>query len=96
MQKRNYIMFILMAVFSVIMLVSGFILRLVLPSGNGYRGGRNLLVEGTDFLGLERHYWANLHYVISIALLVTVVVHIVAHRKWIVYMTRKLLRSRKD
>ena len=95
MQKRNYIMFVLMAVFSVIITVSGFVLRLALPSGNGYRGGRELLVENTEFLGLEKHDWTNLHFVISVALLVTVVMHIVLHRRWIAYMTRKLLRSRK-
>jgi uncharacterized iron-regulated membrane protein len=97
MQKQNYIRFILMSVFAVIVVISGFVLWLILPrAGEGFRGGREALVIRTEFLSLERHSWLNLHNWIGIALLVTVVIHIIVHRKWIAYMTRKLVSSNKS
>jgi uncharacterized iron-regulated membrane protein len=97
MQKQNYVRFILMSVFSIIMVVSGFIVWFILPrGGEGFRGGREALVTRTEFLSLERHVWLNLHNWIGIALLVTVVIHVIVHRKWIAYMTRKLFVSNKS
>ena len=96
MQKQNYVRFILMTVFSVIVTVSGFVLWLVLPQGGvRFRGGREVLISRTAFLSLERHSWLDLHDWVGIALLVVVVVHIIVHRKWIAYMTRRLINSRK-
>ena len=96
MQKQNYVRFILMSVFSIIIVASGFVTWLILPrGGEGFRGGREALVSRTEFLSLERHNWLDLHNWIGIALLVTVVIHVIVHRKWIVYMTRRLVSSRK-
>ena len=96
MQKRNYIMFILMIILAIIEAVSGFVLWLALPhSGEGFRGGRAPLTSATEFISLERHDWLNLHDWIGIALLAVVVIHIILHHKWIAYMTRKLLRKER-
>lgn len=93
MQKRNYAAFMLMSVFSAIEVVSGFVLWLILPrGGEGFRGGRGLVTPQAEFLSLERSQWLNLHDWVGIALIVVVVVHLVLHRKWIVCMTKKLLR----
>lgn len=94
MQKQNYIRFILMTVFSIIEVVSGFVLWFALPQGDGFRGGRGDLVGRTEFLSLERHEWLTLHDWVGIALVAVVVIHVVVHRKWIAYMTRKLFSSK--
>jgi len=94
MQKRNYIMFILLTVFSIIVTVSGFVLWLVLPRGQqGFRGGQSLLTPEAEFMSLSRDTWLSLHDWISVALIAIAVVHIVVHRRWIAYMTRKLFRA---
>jgi hypothetical protein len=96
MQKQNYILFILMAVLSIIVVVSGFVIWLILPQGGeGFRGGGDGLVTRTEFLSLTRHEWVNLHDWVSVALLVIVVIHIIVHRKWLAYMTRKLISPGK-
>ena len=89
--KRNYILFIIMSVLSVIVVVSGFFLWLALPQGGGYRGGSGPLAEAT-FLSWSKHSWTGLHDWVGVALLVIVVVHIVVHRKWILSVTNKLRR----
>ena len=97
MQKQNYVRFILMSVFSIIEVVSGFVLWFILPrGGEGFRGGRGPLVSRTEFLSLERQEWLNLHDWIGIALLAVVVVHVIVHRKWIAHMTRKLFSPKRS
>ena len=44
----------------------------------------------------ERNDWINIHDWVGVALIAIVVVHIAVHYKWIIYMTRKLLKSKKD
>ena len=95
MQKQNYIRFVLMSILSIIVVVSGFVLWLILPQGQGFRGGRESLFTRTEFLSLDRNDWLNLHDWVGVALIVIVVVHVIVHYKWIIYMTRKLLRSEK-
>ena len=94
MQKQNYIRFIFLLVLSAIEIFSGFVLWLALPrGGEGFRGGRGILASPAEFLLLERQQWLSLHDWIGVALIVVVVAHLIVHRRWIVYMTRKLLRS---
>lgn len=44
----------------------------------------------------ERNDWINIHDWVGGALIAIVVVHIAVHYKWIIYMTRKLLKSKKE
>ena len=81
-----------MSVLAALVVASGFILWLVLPSGGGYRGGGGLSDE-TTFLSWSKHSWTGLHNWVGVALLVIVLVHIIVHRRWIVSMTKKLRRS---
>ena len=71
--------------------VSGFILWLVLPRGGGYRGGRGLTTEAS-FLW-TRETWITLHDWVGVALVVVVLLHLVLHWHWIVYMTKKLCQK---
>lgn len=83
---RNYIVDLVMFVLALLEVISGFVLWLVLPRGGGYMGGRGLITEAT-FLW-SRDTWLGLHNWIAVALLVIVILHLVLHWRWIVYMTR--------
>jgi len=76
--------------------VSGFVLWLILPTGGkGYVGGRGgkSIAAGT-FLW-PRDTWVELHNWVGIALVVVVVLHLVLHWRWIVYMTKTCCRRRE-
>ncbi len=64
---------------------SGFILWVVLPRGDGYRGSQG--TAGGTFLW-SRNDWINLHGWTAVALAVIVIIHIILHWGWIVRMTR--------
>jgi hypothetical protein len=87
---RNYILVIIMALLALIQAVSGFILWIALPRGDGYRGG--LGTAGGTFL-MTRDSWINLHDWTAVALTVIVVIHIILHWGWIIRMTRSYLRQ---
>ena len=84
-----------MSILSIIAVVSGFALWLILPQGQGFRGGRERLIIRTDYLSLERNDWLNIHDWVGVVLIAIVVIHIAVHYKWIIYMTRKLFKSEK-
>jgi len=69
--------------------VSGFVLWLVLPRGGGYRGGRGTGIGGEAIFLWDRHTWIDLHTWVAVALLVVIVLHLIFHWKWIVYVTKR-------
>ena len=89
---RNYILALVMFLLALFQAVSGFVLWFVLPGGGGgYRGGRGEgFGTGATFLW-SRDTWIDIHDWVAIALLVILVVHLVLHRRWIAYMTKKYL-----
>jgi len=60
---------------------TGLLLEFVLPPGAGQ--GRALL------LGISRHDWGTIHFWLSVATVVLVVVHVVLHWNWIYTTVRK-------
>ena len=84
---RNYIVDLVMFVLALLEVISGFVLWLVLPRGGGYAGGRGGSGAEATFLW-SRDTWLGLHNWIAVALLVIVILHLVLHWRWIVYMTR--------
>ncbi len=91
---RNYILFVIMFLLAVFQALSGFILWIVLPHGQGYRGGRGLELVDNAFIW-QRDTWIDLHDWTAVALLVMIVIHLVLHWKWIIYITKKALRPEK-
>jgi len=75
--------------------ISGFILWLALHGGDGYRGGRNAGLGGQTAFLWDRHTWIDLHDWTAVALLVIIVIHLILHWRWIVYMTGSYFRSRQ-
>lgn len=83
---RNYLLVLIMFLLALFQVVSGFVLWLVLPRGGGYMGGRGLTEEAV-FLW-SRDTWSTFHNWVAVGLLVMVVIHIILHWRWIVFMTK--------
>jgi len=102
---RNYIIGTIMFLLAAFEAVSGFVLWLVLPrGGEGYMGGRG----GEGYMGgrgggsiaagtflWPRDTWVDLHNWVGVALVVVVVLHLVLHRRWIVYTTKTFFRRQE-
>jgi cytochrome b subunit of formate dehydrogenase len=89
--RINYFVDIIIAVSFVLVAVSGMIL--FFGGSGGYQGGRNPHY-GSEILGFSRLLWKDLHDWGGIVMLGGVFLHLVLHWKWIVCMTRNLLRGR--
>jgi hypothetical protein len=84
----NYFLAVFMFLLGLLEAASGFVLWLVLPRGSGYMGGRGLASEAT--LLWTRDAWLDLHIWVAVALVIIVVIHLVLHWRWIVFVTRRL------
>lgn len=76
---------------------TGIIMKWVLPPGSGgghgrgFRGGRGP-DDVKQLLGLGRHDWGEVHFVLSLLFVFLMLVHLVLHWNWIKTCTRSLLR----
>ena len=66
---------------------SGIIQKYALPPARGSRRG----MGPEELLGWTRHDWGNMHFWVSIALVVLIVVHIILHWNWIVCRFKALV-----
>jgi hypothetical protein len=85
----NFIVDLAAWVAMILLAATGLIVRYVLPAGSGGRGGGSQLL----LWGFGRHDWGALHFWLSIALGVLVVLHIVLHWSWVCATTRRHLPS---
>lgn len=79
---------------------TGAILKWVLPPGSGgghgpgygegFRGGRGP-VEVRELLGLGRHDWGDVHFVLALLFLFLILVHLYLHWTWIKTCGRSIL-----
>jgi hypothetical protein len=67
--------------------ISGLILWLVIPREGQRRGS----VE--DVFIWSRNTWIDLHDWVAVALLVVLVIHLIWHWKWIVFMSKKVFKG---
>jgi len=74
-------------------LISGLVLWQVLPSGEGFQGGRGELTEKI-FLGMERHDWLEIHDISSLLFAVIVLLHIILHWDLIVAIFNRMFPSK--
>jgi hypothetical protein len=82
---------------------TGAILKWVLPpgsgggQGHGFRGGRGPVEEVRTLLGLGRHDWGAVHFILALLFLALMLVHLCLHWTWIKSCTRSILfPSRRD
>ncbi len=90
---RNYILFVVLFFLSLFQTVSGFILWLALPRGDGGQG-HGLGGDEATFWSLSRHTWGDLHDWVAVAILVIIIIHLILHWKWITYMTRSYFKGK--
>jgi hypothetical protein len=89
---KNYILFVIMLITSLLETVSGFVLWLALPCGDGgWQGGRGSV---TAFWALSRDAWRGIHRGAAITLIAAVIIHLILHWRWIVYMTKSYFKPR--
>ncbi len=73
-------------IFFILMISTGFLLKWVLPAGSGRTemigSGRHGKVVYT-LMSLDRHDWGDIHFYISLGLILVLGVHLILHRKWI-------------
>lgn len=69
---------------------TGFIMKYIMPSGHAVRheGARSY---ASEVLGLGRHGWGDIHWVLSVLFLLFLVLHIALHWKMIVAIVKKIL-----
>lgn len=73
----NYILDCCAFLFLLSLVLTGLLLGFTLPAGSG----RATVLEMT------RHQWGNVHFWLAIGFLVTMILHLLLHAKWIIAMT---------
>jgi len=68
--------------------VIGFFMGLIVPKGP------SVPESSKYFLGLHRHQWGNIHFYLSIAFVVFVIVHLLLSWKWIKNKSRQIFKDR--
>jgi hypothetical protein len=68
----------------------GFMMGLVIPKGP------KAAESAKYFLGLHRHQWGNIHFYLSIAFTVLVIIHLILSWKWIKTRARQIFKRRWD
>jgi hypothetical protein len=72
-----------------LMTATGILLKTVLPpgSGGGHGGG-----EARTLLGLGRHDWGSIHFILSLIFIALIVTHLLLHWRWIVTCAVSIFR----
>lgn len=87
MKDKNKIVNIINSFTFLISFISGIIVWLFLPSGQGFRG-----VQDKLFFGLARHNWIDIHIISSLIFIGLTIVHLILHWRWI----KNLFKSFND
>jgi hypothetical protein len=89
--NKNILNYLLDAVIGLAFLLTGAtgVAFLFLGEG-GYQGGRNPGFA-TEFLGLERGVWSDLHDLAGLVMIAGIAIHLILHGRWIVTTTRQFL-----
>lgn len=68
----------------------GFIMKYIMPSGHAVRH-EGAQPYASDVLGLDRHGWGDIHWVLSVFFLLFLILHIVLHWKMIIAMIKRMM-----
>ena len=86
--KINYIVDVLMAISFFVAAITGLVMFFFLPSGV-QRGGYQ------EFLGIIKHIWVDIHNWAGIILIILVIIHLILHWNWVVFMTINICSKSK-
>jgi hypothetical protein len=96
----NFVLDSLSLVNLLLLAATGAVMRWVLPPGSGgghghgFRGGRGLGPGGEQvqqLLGLGRHDWGDIHFILALVFLGLILAHLVLHWTWIKTCGKTLL-----
>lgn len=87
--KMNYIVDLLAFISFIITALSGLAIKFYMPSG--VRQGRF-----QEFLGIQKGNWSEAHDIAGIVFMALVVIHFILHWKWVVCMTKSVLKLDSD
>ncbi len=71
------------------LVITGFIIKYILPPGSGgghgggFRGGRGPSENVKALWSMTRHEWGDIHFYLSVAFVVLMLVHLILHWTWI-------------
>jgi hypothetical protein len=90
--KRLFWIDILNFVLFLSVIITGVIIKYILPPGSarpqgggrGFHGGRPILT----LWDMDRHQWGDIHFWLAIVLCLALLIHLIQHRRWIVYQFR--------
>ena len=85
--KLNYLIDASIAILLTITSVTGLILFFFLPSGLKQGGFR-------EVLGITKQSWIHIHNWSGIVLVILILLHLILHWKWIVYMTKNVFKKK--
>lgn len=85
---RNFMIDLISFIDLLLLTVTGVILKWVLPpgSGGGHRGGLRggrYAAEAKTLLGLGRHDWGDVHFILALLFVLLVLIHLCLHWTWI-------------
>jgi hypothetical protein len=82
------------------LIATGGIMKFVLPPGSGggygrgFRGGRGP-DDVKELLGLGRHDWGDVHFVLAMLFVLLMAVHLILHWTWIKTCIRSFLLTKR-
>jgi hypothetical protein len=91
---ERYVTNVLLFIFTVFEVLSGFVIWVVLPRGDGQLFN-TLSGIGPTFWGLQRNEWCDLHTWVAVAMLALVIVHVVIHWDWVTKVTLGRVKNNK-
>ena len=94
--KKHYFLDLLLFIVFVLSAFTGMVLGYISHHGGFHRGFSN---GGTHLgpytvLNLSRYTWKTIHTWSSFLLVFLVLIHLLVHRQWIVFMTKKIFKSK--
>jgi hypothetical protein len=96
----NFVVDLIGFVDLLLLATTGAIMKWVLPPGSGgghgygFRGGRGPgpgAGQVQQLLGLGRHDWGDVHFILALLFVLLILVHIVLHWTWIKTCTKSIL-----
>jgi len=94
--RVNFWLGALMLVDMLFLSLIALIMKYILPPGSGGRHGGWGGGERLTFLGLGRHDWGDVHWIMALILLSMLVAHLLLHWKWIVYQIKCTFEKTDD
>ncbi len=91
----NFIVDLISFIDLVVLAITGFIIKYILPPGSGghgrgFRGGREA-GEIRELWSMTRHEWGDIHFYLAVAFVILIVIHIILHWAWIKSYFKSLL-----